>query len=76
MQNANIILKAVAAVGLLTLGLLATPQPAAAIRNCPPDEWAYCNSLPEDPVVCTNGTTYRNPCMMHCYRAEFFCPLL
>lgn len=75
MRHAKILLKTAAATGFLVLGLLADVTPAAAIRNCPPNEWAYCNSLPEDPVLCTNGTSYRNPCMVECYRAYAYCPL-
>lgn len=75
MHKARIILKMAAAAGLLTIGLLADVKPAAALRNCPPNEKAYCNSLPADPVPCTNGTTYRNPCMVHCYQAYAYCPL-
>jgi hypothetical protein len=74
-SNAKIVLKAAAAVGLLTLGLLADAKPAAALRNCPPDEKAYCASLPAEPITCTNGTTYYNQCMVHCYRAYLYCPL-
>lgn len=70
MLNAKIILRTVAAAGLLTLGLLADAKPAAAIRMCPTNEWAYCNSLPADPIVCS-GTTYRNPCMAECHQAPF-----